>query len=58
LTVNTHSTLIYEDEKSPHPGLPVKHDSLEPLSLSVTAAAKILEMSHRIESASTLLMRG
>ena len=29
----------------PHPGLSVKHDCLEPLGLSVTEAAKILNVS-------------
>ena len=31
----------------PHPGLSVRHDCLEPLNLSVTAAAKILGVSRR-----------
>jgi plasmid maintenance system antidote protein VapI len=28
----------------PHPGLSVKHDCLEPLGLTVTEAAKILDV--------------
>ena len=31
----------------PHPGLSVKHDCLEPLGLSVTEAAKILNVSRK-----------
>ena len=31
----------------PHPGLSVKHDCLEPLGLTVTEAAKILDVSRR-----------
>jgi addiction module HigA family antidote len=31
----------------PHPGLSVKHDCLEPLGLSVTKAAKILNVSRK-----------
>ena len=31
----------------PHPGLSVRHDCLEPLGLSVTAAAKVLGVSRK-----------
>jgi len=31
----------------PHPGLSVKHDGLEPLGLSVTEAAKFLNVSRK-----------
>jgi len=31
----------------PHPGLSVKHDCLEPLGLSVTEGAKILNVSRK-----------
>ena len=31
----------------PHPGLSVRHDCLEPLGLSVTAAAKRLDVSRK-----------
>jgi antitoxin HigA-1 len=31
----------------PHPGLSVKHDCLEPLSLSVTKAAEILGVTRQ-----------
>jgi antitoxin HigA-1 len=31
----------------PHPGLSVKHDCLEPLELTVTQAAKILNVSRK-----------
>ncbi|KAB2863702.1 MAG: addiction module antidote protein, HigA family, partial [Bauldia sp.] len=31
----------------PHPGLHVRHDCLEPLGLSVTAAAKALGVSRQ-----------
>ena len=31
----------------PHPGLSVKHDCLDPLSLTVTAAAKLLGVSRQ-----------
>ena len=31
----------------PHPGLSVRHDCLEPLGLSVTAAAAVLDVSRK-----------
>ncbi len=34
-------------KNAPHPGLSVKHDCLEPLGLSVTEAARILNVSRK-----------